>query len=513
MTEETTPIEIPETGQTRSSIFVRMVFGFCSWVLPGLLVVFSTPIVVKALGADDYGIYALIFGLISYSLSFSLSRSVTKYVSEYKPLGDHEKINDVISATFFLSLLFGLGAAAILSGGAGWLVRDVFHIDSDAQARSIYSFYLAGGFLFFYMIWQVFAAVLTGLHRFDYFSYISIIYGVMLTGGSIVAALMGFGLIGLFWWSLITNIVVSIIAYWMAKALYPEMRIRLNFQRKTMILVAKYSSAVILTQIFANVLLQFERGLITRNLGSKELTYYVIPMTLAMYIHSFIGSFTFVIFPITSEIGGQRDKQIVLYRRASKMVVTLVVFIAVTMLAAGSTFLTQWVGPEIARHSAPLLIIQVIIFSLLAVHGIMWQLAEALGHPRYNTWLVLSWLLTGGALMYFLINDWGGAGVAAGRMIAMLNIPIAIMYGEHWFLGAIQWKFWARLLPVLAVGGSLTWLANYLILGSTGGSWLILFVAGGAGTLVFALVLFLFGWFTQDERLLISRLLMTERSA
>jgi O-antigen/teichoic acid export membrane protein len=504
-------MEQPESTKTefikpRKSVAVNMIFGFLSWILPGIVVFFSTPIIVKALGANDYGIYALIFGFISYSLSFSIGKGVTKYVAEYKPSGDHEKINDIISATLFLSLLIGIVAAIILSGGAGWLVKNVFQIEDIAREKSITSFYLAAAVLLFYLIWQVFSSIVTGLHRFDVYSYITTLYGVLLAGGNIVLALSGFGLVALFWWSLFTNVLICLVSYSAAKMLYPEMRIKFRFARETLSLVLKYSSGVILGQIFANILLLFERGLITRNLGPENLTYYVIPMTLAIYIHAFIGSFIIVIFPIASELGDQKDKQIILYERATKIVVTLVVFIAVTMITASNLFLTKWVGAEIAQHSAPILVIQVIIFSLLAIEGITWQLAEGLGFPNYNALLCFSWLVIGGGLMIVFIPYWGGFGVGVARLIGVLTIPFSIIYVERWLLGKVRWKFWAKLLSVLFVAGAFTWLVQRLLFSNMAVSWLTLFVGGATGAAVYGVVLLIFGWYTQDEKELFNRL-------
>src|SRR5262245_19826003 len=135
--EEQAPIE----PQHRRPVAVNMMFGFLSWVLPGIVTFFATPIVVGALGTHDFGLYALVFGFISYSVSFSIGKGVTKYVAEYRPQGDYEKINDIISATLFLCLLIGLGAAAFLIGGAVWLVKNVMQIAEGDQAKTIASFH------------------------------------------------------------------------------------------------------------------------------------------------------------------------------------------------------------------------------------------------------------------------------------------------------------------------------------------------------------------------------------
>lgn len=489
-----------EHAQRRYPVAINMIFGFLSWGLPGLAAFFSTPIVVGALGNHDFGIYALVFGFINYSVSFSIGKGVTKYVAEYRPLGNYPKINDVISATLLLCLMIGFLAAAVLIGGASFLVRDVMQIAPVDQGKTIMSFYLAAAVIFTYTLSQVFSAVLTGLHRFDIYSSVTTFYGVFLAGGNITLALLGFGVVELFCWSLLSNILMCVIYLAWAKRLMPEMKVRLSFKRETFFLVLKFSSGVIAGQIFANVLLLFERGIITRNLGAESLTFYVVPMTLAIYIHSFIGSLIMVIFPKASELGDQREKQIVLYERTTKIVVTIVAFIAVTMITGGHMFLTKWVGPVIAEQATPILVLQVFIFSLLAVCGITWQLTEGLGVTIYNAYLTFSWLAIGLIMMSVLIGYWGLFGVGVGRLIGVMTIPFSILYVEHWLLGKTRWMFWVKLLSVLIVAAAVTAFAEKFVFDRLGESWLTLFVGGGVGAMVYGLVLLILGWLTKDER-------------
>ena len=61
---------------------------FSTWFLPLGLSFFATPIIVKALGDEDYGIYALVLGFIGYSFNFGIGRAITKYIAEYRASGE-----------------------------------------------------------------------------------------------------------------------------------------------------------------------------------------------------------------------------------------------------------------------------------------------------------------------------------------------------------------------------------------------------------------------------------------
>src|SRR5688572_16652702 len=143
-------------AESGKSIFRNVLFGFSTWILPLGLSFFATPILVRALGNEDYGIYALVLGFIAYSFNFGIGRAITKYIAEYRASGESEKIKDVISATFFLNIAVGLFGVAAICLMANWLVTDIFKIEPEAQSKTVYSFYIASGTIFFSMLIQVF---------------------------------------------------------------------------------------------------------------------------------------------------------------------------------------------------------------------------------------------------------------------------------------------------------------------------------------------------------------------
>src|SRR5438094_325572 len=153
--------------QTSKSVFRNVIYGSLTWILPIGLSFVATPIIVRSLGNNDYGIYALVLGFISYSFTFSLGRAITKYIAEYRVTGESDKIRDLISATFFLNLAVGLSGVLLICLLANWLVRDVFRIVDEAQDKTAIALYAASGIIFLSMLNQVFVAILQGIHRFD----------------------------------------------------------------------------------------------------------------------------------------------------------------------------------------------------------------------------------------------------------------------------------------------------------------------------------------------------------
>jgi len=271
----------------KSSWSRSALFGFISWLLPLGLTLFATPLVVRHLGFEEYGLYALVLGFISYSFTFSIGRAVTKYVSEYRASEQTEKIKEVLAATLWINFVIGLLGIFTLCFFARFIVVNLFDIKPEMQENAVIAFYIASATIFFVMQAQIFSGVLQAVHRLDTFSIITTIVSILGVSGNIVIVLLGFRVKELLVWSFVNTTLSCIWFYLAGKRLLPEAKWRLKCSREVLITVAKFALGITASQLIFNFLLLFERGLITRELGTENLTYYVIPMNLTGQIHRY----------------------------------------------------------------------------------------------------------------------------------------------------------------------------------------------------------------------------------
>jgi O-antigen/teichoic acid export membrane protein len=285
-------------SETSKSIFRNVIYGFSTWVLPLGLSFFATREIVKSLGDLDYGIYVLVMGFVGYSFNFSFGRAITKYIAEYRASGEQEKIPDLISSAFFINFIVGIFSVSTICFLAGWLVSYVLEIDTELQSKAIVALYIASAIIFVSMLNQIFNSILQGIQRFDVYSKIFNLNNLAIIAGNLFLAISGYKLISLFIWNLSVTSVSCVIFAIYAKKLVPEFKLKFDLVPETLKLILKYSSGVIAYQIASNFLLLFERGWIAKQLGVESLTYYVVPMMLAIYIHSFVSSLILFIFPL-----------------------------------------------------------------------------------------------------------------------------------------------------------------------------------------------------------------------
>ena len=485
----------------RPALAANSLFSVGAWVFPILLGFVSTPTLVRNLGSEQYGLFAIVVGFMSYSFTFGIGKVAVKFVPEYEASGETEKSVDAVSATFMLTLAVALIGALGLVISAPMIVRDVLLIDAEHQQAVINALYIAAAVGVGTMLSQVFQYVLQGLHRFDNYGALMNLSALMLGCGNIALALYGFGIVTLVFWNLIVTIVIASLFYIRARHLFRPLKLVKRVPREMIRAVASYAGNIILFQLFGNIFYIFERTWVMRKFGPQELTFYSVPMILAVYMHGFVASIVQAAFPAVNELLGNREAVAALYRRANKIVLAIVAFVVTTFITCGALFLKLWVSSDISDGSERLLILHGLSFGIIAIGIMALQIAEAFRFPLLGVLLTGGWMLLGIPTMIFAADIWGSEGVAGARLATTLitSIPV-IVYSERRFLGAVQWRFWGAVGVRIAAAITVTVLVQKVALSLLGQSYAGLFVAGIVGGLIYLGTLWLAGFVTDDDK-------------
>lgn len=118
-----------------TSQYARMVINIC-------LTLYSTRLVLSALGVNDYGIYTLIAGTISL-LSFIINAMVVttqRYLSFYYGSGQKEKLKEIFCNSLFVHLVFSVTVAILIEIVGIYLFDGFFNISVDriTVAHNVY---------------------------------------------------------------------------------------------------------------------------------------------------------------------------------------------------------------------------------------------------------------------------------------------------------------------------------------------------------------------------------------
>ncbi len=492
-----------EPLEKRKRFFKNTLYGLLSWLLPIVPTMIATPIVLEKLGTQQYGVLVVIIGFISYFFTTSIGKVAAKYVAEYKATGETEKISPVISATIIL------GVSITLFGGLGtvifvrYLVVEILSIPVHLQDQAVIGLYLACATILSIVVGQIFQLVLQGLHRFDRFLLLANLTSVSFSLGSIVVVLLGYGIVALLAWNLITWLIVCSVSYFTARKLLPEYRFTFQIPGEIWRSVGRYAASIIAFQLFGNVLLLFERGWIMRQFGGDAMSFYAIPMTLAMYLHLFTASLVLAMFPTVNELLKEPDKLKSLYQKSTKLILCLLAFAVLSVIVCGRMFLTVWLKEDFASGSYLLLAIHIVTFAILALNTIVWQIAESFHAASLNAYATLIWMVVGITLMIALSGEWQTTGVAAGRLIGALIFVPLIFYVERHYLGGNLWRFWGSVTGRILLACVPAVIAEWLIVHTFRSSWLTFLAAIVIGSSFYVGTLLITGFFDDSEKQLL----------
>lgn len=479
--------------QKRRGLATNSIFGVAAWFLPIALGFISTPIIVHSLGTEQYGVYAIVLGFLSYSFTFGIGRVAAKYVAEFNAAGQKDDAARAVIATFFFTILIAAIGAGVLIFLTPWIISNVLLLPDEFVEPAKLALYLAIAAGVATMLSQVFQSTLQGLHRFGTYLAISTTFAILLTGGNILIAKSGHGLVALIGWNLFTTITSAIVFYFFAVTGLKDFRPTFQIGKHLIYAVATYGLSIILYQIFGNLLFIFERAWIVRNHGPEELTFFFVPMLLGIYLHGFISSFSLALFPRLNELLADREQMEMLYQKATAVVFSIAVMGVVTLIVSGKAFLGIWVGSEFAFRSYPMLVIHSITFGLIALFVVVWALAEAYKAPSFNVLITFVWLITAVFIVLVAGVETGSITVAAARLAGVaVTVPL-ILYLEHRFLGRIQLKFWLRTILLIALAAAALSAIQSVALLTLPRDWMGLSVGMAVGGAVYVFLLIFMG--------------------
>ena len=133
-----------------NKIFTNTVFLYGKSILTVFITMYSTRLILKAMGVDDYGIYSLIGGLITMLifLNMAMSSATQRYISIFLGKGELDKLNAVFHTTVLFHLIIAITLVCVLEFAGLFLFDGFLNIPSNRldAAKIIYQFVVVSTF-------------------------------------------------------------------------------------------------------------------------------------------------------------------------------------------------------------------------------------------------------------------------------------------------------------------------------------------------------------------------------
>lgn len=409
-----------------------------NWFLLVLNVVYAffiTPIIVRALDKELYGVWSFLNGLLAYSglLYFGLGSAVIKSVAQYRAASDDAGINRVASIVLTIFSLVGLGCFVLFSG-LSTVIPELFAdpLSPDAARGATIACVLLGVRLLMAFVASTFACLMAGHDRFDLVNTVGIV--LVLTRFVTTPLLVRAGhepLITLAWLSTITETLYAVglaaLSYWYV----PRLALRLTRPMSSELRLLYGFGLQSFFIVFGVKLISYtDTTVIGVMLGAASVAVYSLPLQLVEYARLAIGGFSGVLLPqltilaTTGDLATLRKR----YLDSARIACFLSGWLAALIIALGPLFLTRWVGPE---FGAPVRWVLV----CLAVAGFGQVLTTQVPIGFYQSLHVLAFpaaVLTAEALLNVTLSVWlaprlGLNGVAIATLVPALFVSVSLL--------------------------------------------------------------------------------------
>ncbi len=410
-----------------------------------------TPYILKTIGKDQYGIWALAGVMTSYAQlsDFGITESLVKYAAEYHASRDYASLNRLVNTATVAMLSLAVVVGYTLYSILPFMIRDILNIPLSFQVEALFIFRVAVVIFLFNLIMGVFATLVISSQEIGYTCSINIATSVFGFVGTIVFLQMGLGLRSLIATNAIVAIFVALLNMLVAFRLFPELQF--SFRKWVDLAMFKqiftFSWKVQTASISQIMIFQIDRILLSRYLGLEAVAYYEIGSNAAYYARSFLSVLFTPMVSAVSALPVQNEHTLItgLYHRSFKFMVMLAVPFCLLVIAIASPFIQMWMGPGFGLSAITLqLLMPAYLINILTGPGTF--ILNGMNRPDVAMRAALFAGITNLLLCFALVKTVGYFGLIIGITISLVMSAGYFFSMLHRVLPNIEWSIYRRVI-------------------------------------------------------------------
>ncbi len=394
------------------------------------ITILSVPILIGSLGLVDYGVWTVllaVLGLVPLT-QVGVAGSISFYLADVEARGSLEDRKEILGTSLLLTSVIGGTVAALICGTAPLLV-DLLFADSPSHGALLVSLILFA-VVSLVQSWRNWAiAVEEGFLRYDLQAWAESAGTVILYGGLMVIAWLGYGLVGLAIWLLLATL-ITVFAH--GYFLFGTLGLRFNLYEGWCLSRArellKFGVIHWVSLVGATLFGYADRILVNILLGPAAVGLYSVATSIAVRIAEISGVPIRTITPAISsaKAGGNVERIRDLFVRAQKLSIWVIYLVVATVLVGAQPISVLLVTPEHATQLAPLLRILALVYALTSLNGAGFYAAIGIGRPAINARWIPSAGLLFSLLLLVLVPRYGLIGAAWANLGYILTLAIII---------------------------------------------------------------------------------------
>jgi O-antigen/teichoic acid export membrane protein len=392
-----------------SQIKIAAILSYSSLLLSNISVLLYTPFMLQKLGQSEYGLYSLVFSIVSslILLDCGLAPTLVRYIIRYRVEQNDNKIPHLIA--FFLIVYISIGLVCFLLGSVLYLNIDILFertMTSDEIAKAkimclIITIYIALNFPF-----SIFSSIIVAHERFVYLKLIQIFRIIATPILMIILLFLGYKAIAL------AIVLVTVgVCVWIVNLIYCHyvLKVRVNIRK---IDISAYREIISFSSlVFCKVLLdrffwsggQFILGMVS---GTTLVAIFSIAMQLKGYYYTFANAINEMFLPKVTYLVFTESRIMMteLFVKVARIQMHVLGFILSAYLLFGRDFVLLWAGEEY-EISYYMSLIVMIPYTIPLTQVIGKTALEALNIQKYHVYMLLIMLSLTLILSFYLTEE------------------------------------------------------------------------------------------------------------
>ena len=388
----------------------------------------AAPIIIRGVGADNYGLYGIILMIGGFAAlqDMGLGEATLMYVAKYYSRNDLEGINRVLGATLSVYCLTGAIGCALIEIFAPQIVS-IFKVAPENISVAIISLRIAGISFLLTTFCGALQKIPEAAQRYDISSKLQMCMTVLRFGSAIILVKLGAGVIGLTC-VLAGGAIVNIIVYFIiAHRLIPGVHCFPHVQKEGLKEVFSYGVFSFINQLICNISNYVDRFILGVFFGVADVAYLTAPKDLLMRAQGVSGAAGRALFPRFSSMEeGPEMQRLYCFSLWALTSFSILIFIPVAIVMP--VFLSLWVSPEFAEHSAPVARLLALGLAFNGGVGAYFALLKGTGRVRWITVIFTTLTVFSILVTILLVYKFGliGSGI---RIILFSWVGMALCLG------------------------------------------------------------------------------------
>ncbi len=417
-----------------------------------------TPFLITSLGAERYGLWAVLGSVAGYFglLDLGLGATFVRFLAEYAARGERRQVRQVMTIGFSFYLLLG----ALLWPMACWLAPVVvgfLKLSPELGTLASQLFLLIYLYFFASSACGIFGALLSALGRMRVTSFVGLASQLVYSGTVVLLIQQGWGLHGV-----ITALYVQLIANAAVLALIcrlyygPLWTKPWHLDKALIRRLLTFGGWLQLNNLSGTVNQESDRFFIAGFVSVAQVTPYEIANRLALLAKTLPMSFLGALLPKAASLQDPKALND-LYVRGSRYLAVATLGLAGFIVGIANLLVLVWMGREFP--GVPLIIgALVLTYAIHNLTGVATTVLRASGTPRYEAYYSIAGASINLVVTFALAPRYGLLGILTGTAVGSILGSLYMLWLFHRLRKLAWWPtvgWWlCRLSLCVAVAGS-----------------------------------------------------------